>query len=32
LEDYIDRFGFSLDQKMDVDFQDKIAMIKMKES
>lgn len=32
LEDYIDRFGFSLDQKMDVDFQDKIAIIKMKES
>lgn len=32
LEDYIDRFGFSLDQKMNVDFQDKIAMIKMKES
>ena len=32
LEDYIHRFGFSLDQKMDIDFQDKIAMIKMKES
>jgi hypothetical protein len=32
LEDYIDRFGFSLDQKVDIDFQDKIAMIKMKES
>ena len=32
LKDYIDRFGFSLDQKMDLEFQDKIAIIKMKEA